>query len=169
MSQPHEAGHGGRRQVSKRADSTINRGDKRSLRGVSIHHLGEARAPEVTAGVSLLGTARGKASAAFRRLALAVLIVAWPARSGAQSGDAPRATGEADTKAEAERLFREGRPAAKAGNPRLACARFEASLRLERTVGTLINLGDCEEKLGHWTSALSQLQQALSGLEGTFE
>lgn len=94
--------------------------------------------------------------AAFRA-AIAVLILACSARAEAQPSDA-------DPHAEADRLFREGRIAAKSGNPRLACARFEASLRLERTIGTLINLGDCEEKLGHWVSALSRLRQASAEL-----
>jgi hypothetical protein len=88
-------------------------------------------------------------------LRLIVLIAgALPAVARAQPAAAP----------EADRLFREGRVAAKAGDARLACDKFRASLQLEHATGTLISLGDCEEKLGHWVSALADLRQAAAEL-----
>ena len=53
----------------------------------------------------------------------------------------------------AEALFRAGREAAEAGNHQLACVRFRESYRLDRTIGTLLNIAVCEE-------ALAQLAQA---------
>jgi len=49
---------------------------------------------------------------------------------------------------EANKLFEEGRALAKAGNVSEACDRFESAAMLDRLVGTLLNLGDCREKLG---------------------
>ncbi len=49
----------------------------------------------------------------------------------------------------AEALFREGRRSADAGNYALACPRFEESNRLDPAPGTLLNLADCEEHVGH--------------------
>src|ERR1044071_9787666 len=50
--------------------------------------------------------------------------------------------------AEAEALFRDGRALIKAGKLASGCDRLAASERLESSVGTLLNLGDCREKLG---------------------
>ncbi len=58
--------------------------------------------------------------------------------------------------AAAEVLFRDGRAAADQGDYKTACAKFHESNRLDPAVGTLFNIADCEEKLGHlataWTS-----------------
>lgn len=51
--------------------------------------------------------------------------------------------------ARAQALFEEGRGLATAGKVREACARFEASYDLDAALGTLLNLADCHEKLGH--------------------
>ena len=53
----------------------------------------------------------------------------------------------------AEALFRAGRAAMDAGNPKEACARFAESQRLEPAGGTLLNLGECHEALGELASA----------------
>jgi hypothetical protein len=60
----------------------------------------------------------------------------------------------------AEALFRAGRASARAGDYQGACRRFTESFRLDPAMGTLINLGDCEEKLGHWVRALANYRQA---------
>lgn len=62
----------------------------------------------------------------------------------------------------AETLFRAGKQAATAGDFKTACQKFEASQRLEPAPGTLLNLGDCEEKLGHFTRASQYFQSAIS-------
>jgi len=61
---------------------------------------------------------------------------------------------------EAERLFREGRDAMKAGDPATACARFAASQSLDPAPGTLLNLALCEEKLGQLSLALRHAKEA---------
>lgn len=54
---------------------------------------------------------------------------------------------------EADRLFEEGRALAKAGNYAEACELFGKSIAIERTIGTELNLGDCQERLGHFREA----------------
>lgn len=53
----------------------------------------------------------------------------------------------------AEALFNEGREAVKAGDFPRACAKFRESNRLDPAPGTVFNLADCEEKLGHVATA----------------
>jgi hypothetical protein len=58
-------------------------------------------------------------------------------------------------------LFEEGRVALAAGNADLACKKFEQSLRKDpRAVGTLLNLGLCNERQGKVASALSLFIEA---------
>lgn len=64
--------------------------------------------------------------------------------------------------AEAEALFREGRTLLAGGDLEAACAKFEASQRLEPSVGTLLNLGDCREQLGQVASAWAAFVEAES-------
>lgn len=54
---------------------------------------------------------------------------------------------------EAEALFREGKRLLRAGEISRACAKFEASERLEPENGTELNLADCWEKDGKTASA----------------
>lgn len=67
--------------------------------------------------------------------------VAWPLPAAAQGNVA------------AEVLFRDGREAMRRGDVALACTRFAESQRLEPAAGTLLNLGDCNERLGRLASA----------------
>ena len=62
--------------------------------------------------------------------------------------------------AEAEVLFRDGRKLLKAGKLQAGCDKIEASERLESSVGTLLNLGDCRERLGRLASAWSAFRKA---------
>lgn len=62
--------------------------------------------------------------------------------------------------AEAEVLFREGRKLLKAGRLEAGCDKIEASERLESSLGTLLNLGDCREKLGRYASAWAAFRKA---------
>jgi hypothetical protein len=64
--------------------------------------------------------------------------------------------------AEAEVLFRDGKKLLKAGKLAAGCDKIEASERLESSVGTLLNLGDCREKLGRLASAWSAFRKAAS-------
>lgn len=62
--------------------------------------------------------------------------------------------------AEAEALFRDGRNLIKAGKLAAGCDKLAASERLETSVGTLLNLGDCREKLGKLASAWAAFRKA---------
>ncbi|MGN6107201.1 MAG: hypothetical protein ACTHU0_18985 [Kofleriaceae bacterium] len=63
---------------------------------------------------------------------------------------------------EAEVLFREGRELIKAGRVAEGCDKLEASERIESSSGTLLNLGDCREKLGRLASAWAAFRKAES-------
>jgi hypothetical protein len=52
-----------------------------------------------------------------------------------------------------EWLFREGRALMKKGDFLGACPKLEESLRLDPAVGTLMNLAECEERIGRTASA----------------
>ena len=69
----------------------------------------------------------------------------------------------ADT--EADRLFEQGRAAVRAGDLGKALERFEQSQRLDPAVGTLLNIADCEEKLGKLASAWTHLRQAIDQMK----
>jgi hypothetical protein len=61
---------------------------------------------------------------------------------------------------EAEVLFRDGRDLIKRGKLAAGCDKLAASERLETSVGTLLNLGDCREKLGKLASAWAAFRKA---------
>jgi tetratricopeptide (TPR) repeat protein len=62
--------------------------------------------------------------------------------------------------AEADALFRDGRALATEGRLAEACERFEASGRLDPSVGALLNLGDCREQLGELAAARDAFRDA---------
>ena len=68
----------------------------------------------------------------------------------------------ANDKVTAEALFGDGRKLMAAGNFRQACPKFEASLRLDPGVGTMLNLADCYEKNQQTASAWAQFREASS-------
>jgi hypothetical protein len=61
--------------------------------------------------------------------------------------------GAAPDEASAEAHFRAGRAALAQGNYAEACARFSESQRLDPAPGTLLNLGECKQRLGLFASA----------------
>lgn len=69
---------------------------------------------------------------------------------------------EGGEKAAAEALFQLGEREMKAGNYDLACPKLEASAKLDLGVGTLLYLGDCQEKQGKLASAWATFRQAMS-------
>jgi hypothetical protein len=79
--------------------------------------------------------------------ALAVLALVLASRASAQSVDA-------------EVLFRDGKKLIKAGKLAEGCDKLDASARIEPSVGTLLNLGDCREKLGQHATAWATFQKA---------
>lgn len=64
--------------------------------------------------------------------------------------------------AAAETLFEEGRKLLDAGKVAEACAKLEASNRMDPAVGTLLNLGDCNERRGRVASAWGNYRAAES-------
>ncbi len=55
----------------------------------------------------------------------------------------------------AEKVYRDGKALLAQGKTAEACDAFRRSQELEARVGTLLNLGDCEEKLGRFATAWS--------------
>ena len=82
----------------------------------------------------------------MKRVSL-LLLVALAHRAHAQS-------------APAEALFDEGRKLIKQGKLSAGCDKLAASDKLESSVGTLLNLGDCREKLGKLASAWAAFRKA---------
>jgi hypothetical protein len=63
---------------------------------------------------------------------------------------------------EAEAMFSEGKRLMKEGRIGEACEKFEISDRLESSVGTLLNLGNCREKNGQLATAWVAFRKAAS-------
>jgi hypothetical protein len=66
--------------------------------------------------------------------------------------------------AAAEALFRSAKEAAKSGDWAAACTRFAESQRLDPAPGTLLNLADCEERVGRLASAWQHYVEARDAL-----
>lgn len=67
----------------------------------------------------------------------------------------------AEDKAEADRLFEEGRLLLEKGQRAEACAKFDLSIRKDpRAVGTMLNLGLCHEETGHVATAIRYYSEA---------
>ncbi len=62
--------------------------------------------------------------------------------------------------AAAEQLFRDGRALIKQGKLAPGCDKIAASQKVEASVGTALNLGDCREKLGQLATAWAAFRQA---------
>src|ERR1700722_11823966 len=85
------------------------------------------------------------------RMLVASLVVA----SAAIAGGA-----RAQETAAAETLFNDGRALLAQGRYAEACAKLTESERLDAAVGTLLNLGDCYEKMGRIATAWAVFRQA---------
>ena len=77
---------------------------------------------------------------------------------------APGAVAQQRDPAAAEALFRQGREAVDAGDYEEGCAKFRESHRLDPALGTLFNIADCEEKLGHLATAWTLFQEVIQRL-----
>lgn len=75
-----------------------------------------------------------------------------------------QAAADDDDSNSAEALFRQGRALADRGEFKDACAKFEASERMQPSTGTEFNLGFCNEKLGKLASAWRNYRTALPKL-----
>ena len=93
-------------------------------------------------------------------LAASLAVALLSARDGrAQSGGS----------AEAEELFKQGRTALEAKDYPTACTRLHASLELERAVGTLISLAECEEAQTQLAGARQHWQEAADLADATHD
>jgi hypothetical protein len=90
-----------------------------------------------------------------RWLAVPSMLLAFAASSTARA--------QSDVAA-AEAIFEAGRAAMEKGDFASACPRFRESERLDPAPGTLLNLADCEEKLGHLARAWEAWREALATL-----
>src|SRR5262249_16095278 len=79
-------------------------------------------------------------------------------------GASPALADDRATEAEAGAYCRRGRDAAKRGDHVTACTEVAESQRLDPAPGTLLNLGECEEKQGHYTRAWQYFADARATL-----
>lgn len=89
---------------------------------------------------------------AFTIMLLTLLVVAAPA---AAQGDEEAGR----QKALAEALFREGRDLIDDGRIEEGCLKLEASLKAEKSLGTLLNLAICHEQLGKTARAWAEYSE----------
>jgi hypothetical protein len=89
-----------------------------------------------------------------RTLAGAMLACWLPTVALADSSPADQAA--------AQELFDQGRRLADEGRYAEACAKFEASQRLDPGAGTLLNLATCNQRIGKVATAWTQFNEALS-------
>jgi hypothetical protein len=91
----------------------------------------------------------------MRRTYAPVLVILFVLATGGS------ASAQATDPVAATELFRQGREALLRGDLTTACAKLEESLRLDVKVGTLLNLAECEDKLGRLAAARQHLQRAI--------
>lgn len=95
----------------------------------------------------------------FSRLTSKSVVVAWCAASVIV---ATAANSYAQERTPAVALFEEGRALAESGQQAEACKKFEESNRLDdQNVGTMLNLGLCNEKQQKWQTALRWYRASL--------
>lgn len=88
-----------------------------------------------------------------------------------ETASVPHASPQADTDADAhegetpdaasERLFREGRRLLGEGEHSKACERFDESLKLKQSPGTLLNVATCHEHRGDFVGSMRHFEAAL--------
>jgi hypothetical protein len=93
-----------------------------------------------------------------RRIAKACAVLS--AASLSLAGVAYADTGS-ENKAAAEALFQQGKKLLSEGKYAEACAKLANSQQLEPATGTLMNLGDCQEKNGQIASAWATFKEAV--------
>lgn len=93
------------------------------------------------------------------RTSLAVAVLASLSLAGLARADVPPA---ADTRAQADEEFNEGKKLMDAGQTAAACARFARSQEIDPKLGRLLNLAFCHEQEGKTASAWSEYNGAAS-------
>ena len=92
-----------------------------------------------------------------RSLVAVVLVCAAAVATSAHAGSPTE-----DDKAAAETLFREAKKLLSAGKLNRACSKFDASHKLDPSVGALLNHAACREKLRQYASAWALFSEAAS-------
>lgn len=105
--------------------------------------------------VSIAGTTRAESPSDATAIQPARPSAATPPPSAPASNASPASTPPPTDVDRARDIFKEGRELAQAGRYPEACEKFEASLALDRGIGTLFNLADCREHLGKNASAVT--------------
>ena len=77
------------------------------------------------------------------------------------------ASAQGSGSADAEELFKQGRAALEAKDYATACSKLSASLQIERAVGTLISLAECEEASARLAGARQHWQEAADLADAT--
>ncbi|HEX4474717.1 MAG TPA: hypothetical protein VH142_06550 [Polyangiaceae bacterium] len=120
--------------------------------------LARSAAGVVAVGVvSIAGTTRAEPSSDASPARPAPSSDASPANAAPRTDGSP-ASAPATAPSDLDRardIFKEGRELAQANRYEEACEKFQASLALDRGIGTLFNLADCQEHLGKNASAFS--------------
>jgi hypothetical protein len=93
----------------------------------------------------------------------ALVLIAIVLSTAVGTAQARAQTNAADASAQADKVFKEGRMAANAGDYTTARARFLESERLDPAPGTLLNVADCEVHLGLLVAAREHFELAASG------
>lgn len=98
-----------------------------------------------------------KAPKSARSVVAAALVLALTSTSGVARAADPVA----------EALYQEARRAMATGDLELACKKFEESAVRESAPGTLLNLGDCQEKRGELVAAKASFEKASASFQPT--
>jgi hypothetical protein len=85
------------------------------------------------------------------RVTIAVAVLMATAGAARAQGDA----------AAAEQLYKEAKALTAKGNYAEACPKFEASYKIDKGLGTLVNLADCHEHVGKLATAWAEWTEAV--------
>jgi len=107
---------------------------------------------------------RATPARSWRRAALAAIVAAAALAPSAARAQAPAAAPARDaaTVERADAAFEEGRELFDQGRFKEACEKFELSMQLDPSPGTLLNLGNCYEPQGDLVRALGIFEQAFA-------
>ncbi len=146
--------------ATDRRRSRAGRGGER-LGHAPARHASGGSSPGPSPGSGRAGRPGQRSMSGSRRLAVLALVASTCVASPLLAQSAKSGS------AEAEELFKQGRAALEARDYATACARFSSSLAIERAVGTLISLAQCEEASGRLASARQHWQEAADLADAT--
>lgn len=114
--------------------------------------------------LTLVGCAADRSELQTTEVGITVLPVASQAQSSADRvrtrPPSTTSTPAGGSREEAERYFTEARSAMAANRVEEACGLFRKSFEADPAIGTMLNLGDCNEKLGNIPAACNAYRDA---------